>query len=564
MSPTRLLPHLLPLLAMLMCLAWAGQAEAFTTRHSTLALCIAPVRAADTAAAMFTRSDRFDCDTPHHQFGAGDFWAVTATTGFVQPSDHIRSVARFASLWQDRVTLYALYADGRILAFPFDGVGASRHLRVGAIIEQDLPERAVPVVRLLWRVDGAVNLRGIVNGAVLETPHSAITNDILAAAIYAGFAGLCFALLVYNLALWVTMRHRFQLAYCAMIVSLLVYAVSSSGFFAYVFPDVANNHRIRVNYAMLSVCGASALLFARHFFEARVFDGWLARASTVVVALLLGTGAAFVILAPWHIALLDMVFSAAFVVEIAIVPPILWRAWRRRSDYLWVFAIGWAMPVVFACLRTANSFHLIGPSFWLDNSTLIAMSMEALLSSAAIAYRIHLLYRERDDSRLREMAAQLLADTDPLTGLLNRRSFLNAIGTCTGERRLMIADIDHFKRINETIGHDGGDDVLRAVATALRAVCPADALIARIGGEEFAIVVPAAAPVTPNAVLESLRREPMPYDLSVTASIGHCTGVLGSESDWKRMYRCADKALFDAKAAGRDRVRGHVAAARVA
>ncbi|WP_162233738.1 sensor domain-containing diguanylate cyclase [Sphingomonas sp. Leaf17] len=527
-------------------------------------LCIAPVRAGDTASAMLARPTRFDCTTPHHQFGPGDFWAVTATTGFPKSDDHARSVARFASLWQDRVTLYALYADGRILDFTFNGTGASRHLRIGAMIEQDLPERAVPVVRLLWRVDGSANIRGIVNRAALETPNTAITNDILATVVYAGFAGLCLALLVYNFALWVTLRHRFQLAYCAMIVSLLVYAFSSSGLFAYAFPDIANNHRIRINYAMLSVCGASALLFARYFFEDRVFDGWLKRASYAVVAVLLATGAAFVILAPWHIAQLDLMFSIAFVAELVMVVCVLWRAWRQRSDFLWVFAIGWATPVIFACLRTANSFHLIGSGFWLDNSTLIAMSLEALLSSVAIAYRVHLLCRERDDSRLRELAAQLLADTDPLTGLRNRRSFLQAIGTRAGDQQLMIADVDHFKQINETIGHDGGDDVLRAVASALRTACPADALIARIGGEEFAIVVAAGAPVTPNAVLETLRREPMPYDLTVTASIGHCTGPLDTESDWKRMYRCADKALFAAKAAGRDRVRGHVTMSRVA
>ena len=521
-----------------------------------LKLCVAPVRAGDTAPAILARPDRFDCSTPHYRFGPGDFWVVTAHAGFPQAIGHPRSVARFASLWQERVTLYALYADGRILAFSFDGAGISRHLRVGAMIEQDLPERTVPVVRLLWHVQGAANIRGLVNGAALETPHSAITNDILATIVYAGFAGLCIALLVYNLALWVALRHRFQLAYCAMIVSLLVYAFSSSGLFAYVFPQVLNNDRIRINYAMLAVCGASALLFARYFFEDRVFDGWLRPASTIVAAMLLTAGTAFVIFAPWQITLLDTAFSLAFVAELAIVVPVLWRAWSRRSNFLWVFAIGWALPIVFACLRTAHSFRLIEWNFWLDNSTLIAMSVEALLSSVAIAYRIHLLSRDRDDGRVREMAAQLLADTDPLTGLLNRRSFLNAIAARVGEQRLMIADIDHFKRINETIGHDGGDDVLRAVARALRAICPPGALVARIGGEEFAIIVENDAPLTPSAVLDALRREPMPYDLTVTASIGHCTGALASESDWKRMYRCADKALFDAKAAGRDRVRG--------
>lgn len=556
MTRRRPFEYLVFVFAMIVCFAWGDRAHAVTMMEPGLKLCFASVRPGDTPTDMLTRPERFDCVSSQHALGSGNFWAITARSGFDTPVGHQRSVARFASLWQDKVTVFARYADGRMMAFPLDGRAASRHLRVGAIIQQELPERTAPVTRLLWKTEGSANLRGIVNGAALETPYSAVTNDILVTIVYAAFAGLCLALLVYNLALWVALRHGFQLTYCAMILSLLVYAFSSSGLFAYVFPYIPNNDRIRINYAMLSLCGALALLFARYFFETRVFDGWLRPASTGVVVLLLATGAAFVFLAPWQIMRLDYAFSLAFVVEIAIVPPILWRAWRRRSNYLWLFAFSWALPILVAGLRVGHGLHLIDWNFWLDNSTLIAMSLEALMSSVAIAYRIHLLSRDRDDGLLRETAARLLADTDPLTGLLNRRSFLDGIERRVGEQRLLIADIDHFKRINETIGHDGGDDVLRAIARALRNACPPDALIARIGGEEFAIAMATTAPTTPNAILDALRREPMPYDLTVTASIGHCTGPLASESDWKRMYRCADKALFDAKAAGRDRVRG--------
>ncbi|MFX7784946.1 diguanylate cyclase, partial [Acinetobacter baumannii] len=80
-----------------------------------------------------------------------------------------------------------------------------------------------------------------------------------------------------------------------------------------------------------------------------------------------------------------------------------------------------------------------------------------LISSVGIAYRIRLLGRERDEARAQELAARALADIDPLTGLLNRRAFLHrAIGR-PGAQTLLILDIDHFKAVNETIGHDGGD-----------------------------------------------------------------------------------------------------------
>ena len=270
---------------------------------------------------------------------------------------------------------------------------------------------------------------------------------------------------------------------------------------------------------------------------------------------MLGSALLYDSLAPWHARELDRLYATSFVVLLGTAAPILWRAWRLRSNYLWLFAIAWAGPITLACSRIGNSFGLIPYSFFVDNSTLLAMALEALTSSLAIAYRIRLLSRERDEAREQEIAARLLADTDPLTGLLNRRAFLTeAIGR-QGEQTLMVQDNDHFKQVNETNAHDGGDEVLRLVARALRQVMPPGALVARLGGEEFACLCAAPCGVSPGAVLDRLRTERMPFDLIVTASIGACTGPLAREVDWKALYRQADRALFAAKAAGRDRVR---------
>ena len=223
---------------------------------------------------------------------------------------------------------------------------------------------------------------------------------------------------------------------------------------------------------------------------------------------------------------------------------------------------------MFAGIRIANNLDLVPWSFWIDNSTILSMAAEALLSSLAIAYRIRLLSLERDEARAQEIAALLLADTDPLTGLLNRRAFLRqAIGR-EGEQTLLVIDIDHFKNVNDTIGHDGGDEVLRVVARTLRAAVPAGGLLARIGGEEFAIISSLDTIGEPvdeaEAILGRFRASRMPFDLSVTASIGVCRGPLARETDWKALYRGADQALFEAKAAGRDRARGKALVARYA
>ncbi len=516
-----------------------------------VSLCLAPARAGMTPRSILTQTGGFDCATAQRSFGAGDFWLRSTPLRRDGPV-----AVRMASLWQDRMTVYAVYGDGTIAAAPLDQQGILRHLQLGAIVEQRFPSRAAPLVRLLWHVEGAANLSRVVRDARIASYDQSARANLLMSAVYAAFGGLCIALLCYNLALWMALRHHFQLAYCAMVLGLSLYALSSSGALAWMWPHLANNDRLRINYLMLGLSAVAAFSFARSFFEPRVFAGLLAPLVTGARLLMAAAAIAFALFAPWNVWLFDRLFCVAFVAQLAVVVPILWRAWSTRSNYLWMFALAWASPITLACLRLASAVGLIGATFWLDNSTILSMTVEALLSSLAIAYRMRLLSIERDEARDGETAARLLADTDSLTGLLNRRAFLaNAIGR-EGEQILMIADLDHFKRVNDTIGHDGGDEVLRVFARTLRQSVPPEALVARIGGEEFAIVTPVAYAVEAQDVLARLRAGRMPYDVSVTASIGTCTGPLLRETDWKALYACADRALFDAKTAGRDRVRG--------
>ena len=418
-----------------------------------------------------------------------------------------------------------------------------------------IPHRLAPPVRLLWQVDGATNLRGIVMGATLIDHAASVHDELVLAGLYGAFAGMAIAMLVCNLALWAALRQTFQPAFCLLLVCVVCYAVTSSGALGEWLPHFDNNMRLRLNSLFLGASGAAVVFFARAFFERAVFAGWLGRLGIMVSVGVFGTGAAYAVFAPWHARLFDALVAASFMMLMLLVPLILWRAWRLRSNYLWLFAITWGGPITLAGCRILSALGVIGWSFWIDNSTLISMALEVVLSSVAIAYRIHLLSRERDQAQARESAALYLAEIDPLTGLLNRRAFLSrAIGR-TGDQILLLADIDHFKNVNDTIGHDGGDEVLRVFARALRAAVPPDALVSRFGGEEFAIVVDADSDLAASDILDRVRTERMPFDLRVTASIGTCIGTLDRESDWKALYRCADRALFDAKASGRDRTR---------
>ncbi|PZO77502.1 MAG: hypothetical protein DI632_08885 [Sphingomonas hengshuiensis] len=514
--------------------------------------CIARIRPGDTPRKMFAHPDRFDCTTPQTAFGRGDYWALSGPLPALDGRPGAIRV-RQSSLWQDRLAVYALTADGRITGIANDQIGISRHIRLGAVIEHRFAGHGAPIVRLLWRIDGASNLRGIVIGARIASDHDSIRSDLTFAAFYAAFLGLVAGLLIYNLALWNVLRHDFQLAYCGLLGCLLLYAASSSGALAWMLPGLGNNHRILLNYIVLCWGMSAALTFCAHFFEARILEGWPQRLIAVTAWTLGIFGVLFMAAGPFAMHPLDRLYSLVMFVSPGVVLAVLWRAWARRSRFLWLFVVSWISPLAMLAVRSAYNLGLVPWSFWIDNSTLVAMAIETLVASMAIAHRILMLSRERDEAVRQEAISRELADTDPLTGLLNRRAFLARAIPAHGPRTLMLFDIDHFKQVNDTIGHDGGDEVLRLFARTLRCHALPGVLVARMGGEEFALLGEDGAMPDPELMLASVRAERMPFDLRITSSIGICHGPLADENDWKRLYRLADQALLRAKTAGRDR-----------
>lgn len=508
---------------------------------------------------LFQQPERFDCTRRQSEFGPGDFWILAERIEATDRTSVPLSV-RTASLWQDGVQFYTLYADNHVESLATDHRGVAPLIQLGALVEYPIMTRDSSPVRLLWRVENAANIRGILLGPRLSTEKQSDRSDVLMTALYASFAGLAVSLILYNLALWAVLRHSFQLYYCAMVLMLAIYTFSSSGLLVWVFPEVHNNDRLRLNYTMLGFTAVAALLFARSFFEKRVFAGWLNHYSLFVCAVVGTAAVTFFFVAPISIGVADAMFGLSFLCLASVVFPTVYRAWAKRSNYLWVFVIAWSVPIAAMMLRTLAGLRILDWNFWLDNATVLSMIFEALVSSVAIAYRMRQLRDERDDAIAKEVMARRLADIDPLTGLLNRRAFLaRALGR-EGEQQLTIADLDHFKRINDTIGHDGGDEVLRQFARVLRSHAPSSALIARMGGEEFAIISSANNAMDSDAFLSKLRTSPMPFDIALTASVGVCRGPMRNDADWKKLYRGADRALLKAKSDGRDRVRRSEAA----
>jgi two-component system cell cycle response regulator len=155
-----------------------------------------------------------------------------------------------------------------------------------------------------------------------------------------------------------------------------------------------------------------------------------------------------------------------------------------------------------------------------------------------------------------------IAMRDQLTSLYNRY-YLNEISsTLIGDAHenkqqlsLMVIDADHFKRINDTRGHKIGDQVLQQFAKELHGICRSDDLVARIGGEEFVIVLPGVALEEAAARAETMRLRIeglQPCGIAVTASIG--VAALAKGESYEELFQRADSAMYRAKEAGRNRV----------
>ena len=290
------------------------------------------------------------------------------------------------------------------------------------------------------------------------------------------------------------------------------------------------------------------LLFSRSLLRAKGRSRWLDRAflalQTVILALMLA--APFV---SYGTLVRPITFTVATTVFMVVAIGI--TGLRARQAAAGYFLLAWSVFLVGVLLYLAKSVGLL-PHTWLTQYGFqIGTIFEFVLLSLALGIRVKEI---RQQSR-----------TDSLTGLANRSRYdelveqafaqARAAGTTLG---LLVIDVDHFKRVNDTHGHAVGDRVLEGVAESLRRQLPAQAVASRYGGEEFVVLVPRTDAAALMALAEKLRRaiaEGSP-GIPVTASVGVASTADHAFADPRGLFRAADEALYAAKRTGRDRVVG--------
>ena len=277
---------------------------------------------------------------------------------------------------------------------------------------------------------------------------------------------------------------------------------------------------------------------------------WLA---ALGLALVLGGEAVFLaILGRLHT---GMVYGLGGFMYYFILPLVLFQGLSLRLNLLYT-VLAAALPQVLAGAGLVQGFH---------QSHYIVLIWPAAFVTAAAQTAFARSYLKRYTSELR---LELASNTDSLTGVSNRRHFLplltQEMGRCRRFRHplsLLMLDIDRFKRVNDAFGHPTGDVVIQRVAEACRAHSRDSDVVARLGGEEFAVLLPEAGLQGALVYAERIREDveglvlqgPGRAEVRCTVSIGAAEfGPFDVTED--DLLRRADAALYQAKDAGRNRV----------
>jgi diguanylate cyclase (GGDEF)-like protein len=229
-----------------------------------------------------------------------------------------------------------------------------------------------------------------------------------------------------------------------------------------------------------------------------------------------------------------------------IVVPTAFSAIRFRGRVVMGFAAS-------AVLMLLAATFGVDPAGTVDDPTGLIVAVALVISITAVVYALN-------DAEVKHRGESIL---DPLTGLLNRSALMTRFGeleeqaSLTGEPiSLLMCDIDRFKRVNDAHGHSRGDAVLKDLAYEMRKQLRSFELIYRLGGEEFVVVLPGAREKDASEIAERLRgaiEQGRPGGVSVTVSVGVST-AFGKDARFEPLFEEADRALYAAKAEGRNRV----------
>jgi diguanylate cyclase len=431
--------------------------------------------------------------------------------------------------------------------------------------------------------------------ATLWEPDTFHSHNMTANILQGIYFGALLVIAVYNLLLYFALGERNYLYYVGFVMSMALLMASLTGYgFRHLWPGatVWNDQAILV---FISGILGFAGLFIRRFLELNRISVMLDRLALafVVVSVVCVVLAFYLSYFTLIAVLIPLVVAGCIIAFVAGI-----YAWVKGQVTAKYFVMAWTFILVGGAILALSKGGVLPSNFFTDHAAQLGSMIEVVLLSFALAQRINVerqlryqaqsetletarrLNRELEE-RVQERTQELenlneklneLSVTDDLTGLRNRRFLDQQLEQEVGrawrsEHSLAVAmlDIDHFKPVNDTYGHQMGDECLRMVGEILRASLrsPSDTG-ARYGGEEFAMILPDTDYEDALAVVERVRARihasPVEFDgvvLELTLSAGVTAHSVNESVTPDQLLMEADEALYHAKETGRNRVCGY-------
>lgn len=516
-------------------------------------VCHATAAAGERYADVAAQPARWNC--------AGDDWSVATSRAFLR-FDLRGDQATVPAGLTTRLTRFSAM---RLTVIGADGSSASRELAQDDMVPSTtdwtmqvaLPRTENPAQAVVIEVDRARHA-GILSYARLvgvAGPEASLVRELL-------IAMLCGALLlplVFNVAFYRILRERFLLWHALATAFMLIHTMITSGLI---------NRFFTLGLDFLSI--ASSLTVGGGLVAAALFSADLIEPEKLdPIHRKLLRGLVFWV-TPWTLfylfadgplrPLAAPLYLAAFLPVIGLFGWTMIVALRRGSRAVRFQILAWAPMMITGLIRIASSLGATDAPLEMLLEQHIAMGLEVIITTLGALDRLMTIRRQRDIAVAETRLLADRAERDHLTGLYNRRALEQQFPDLRagGFHAMAVLDVDRFKEINDTFGHVTGDAVLRAIADALAP--DEDTLAARIGGEEFVILlrgkdIAQRAERRRRAIAVRVAAEVPGLDRPVTASMGMvelpADGSL--QNDLAPLYARCDRLLYEAKAAGRNR-----------
>lgn len=520
-----------------------------------------------TAQQAVARATDFNCEKSQFNTPARHYW-VRAEIADITP-EIASPVLRLRVARQNTITAILEFEDGETetLIYGSDEIKASWRSPTYASFPLTQSNGKIATSLLIgverpWDPWNLADLNIISAEADLAEHHK----SYLANAV---FCALLAAPLLLHICLFFVLRVRFILIHVIALTATIVMQVLWGGVIFDIAPFVSVNGRSILAHLCIALIMAAICLLIRDICEPGKLSPRLSNmllyssifsvtATSLIIAIsprlpVIGSILFHLVVLVCVIAVVTSLASAAFK-----------GSWTARG-----LCLGTVGFVFIALARIINSTGLVDNVPTFDHGLYAAAFVDAVVMSAIVVHRAFKMRREHELAVIENTLLFKAARIDPLTELLNRRALEEDFETLLSqkERRrnvysMLIIDVDHFKTVNDTFGHDGGDLCLKQISALFRSACRPDDLCARIGGEEFVFILSTPTPDDALSFAERLRERVSQFEFGepnapigrLTISVGVTDIPRGPTIRFEDVYQMADKALYTAKKTGRNRV----------